>query len=352
VQIGTIGSLPLFAFSISSLQEDNSSNRWVLYFHGSDDNTTDMWDQADFHQLRDLGFHVLAPEYRGYSGKPGQSTEQILEQEAQRAYDYLRNTYSVPESNIVIFGTSLGTGVAVDLASRVRAGALVLNAPCTSVIALGRRKYSFIPLSLLLVDRFESDKMPSVHMPVFIHHTLEDKIIPFEQGQKLYELAGTPKHFERGHGYHCQNSYSFFVALQQFLNESAGLNLHAPHKPISAVVAATLATEGLARAVTQYRELRAHNEHDYNFAEYQLNWFGRTLLEQDKQADAIAILELNAEQFPNSFDVYDSLGDPYLHMGDKQAAEQSFRRSLQVYPGSDNYSSKKLHALLASTNAR
>jgi fermentation-respiration switch protein FrsA (DUF1100 family) len=152
VQIGTIGSLPLFASSISSLPEDNSSNRWVLYFHGSDDNTTDMWDQTDFHQLRDLGFHVLAPEYPGYSGKPGQPTEHIVEEEAQIAYDYLRNAYNVRESNIVIFGTSLGTGVAVDLASRVGAGALALNAPWTSVIALAKRKYSLIPLSLLLVD--------------------------------------------------------------------------------------------------------------------------------------------------------------------------------------------------------
>jgi uncharacterized protein len=132
VQVGTIGSLPLFAVAISSMPADNSFNRWVLYFHGVDDNNTDMWDQTDFHQLRDVGFHVLAPEYPGYSRKPGQSTEKIVDQEAQIAYDYLRKTYNVPESNIVIFGTSLGTGVAVDLASRVRAGALVLNAPCTS----------------------------------------------------------------------------------------------------------------------------------------------------------------------------------------------------------------------------
>ncbi len=160
--------------------------------------------------------------------------------------------------------------------------------------------------------------MPSVHMPVFIHHTLEDKIIPFEQGRTLYELAGTPKHFEQGHGYHCQHSYSFFVVLQQFLNESAGLNLR---PPIGAVVAATLASEGVENAVMQYRELRAHRAgNEYNFAEYELNWLGRGLLEKGKQADAIAILKLNAEQYPNSFDVYDSLGEAYLRMGDKEGS--------------------------------
>ena len=83
-------------------------------------------------------------------------------------------------------------------------------------------------------------------------------------------------------------------------------------------------------------------------AEYELNWLGRGLLEKGKQADAIAILKLNAEH-PDSFDVYDSLGEAYLRIGDKWAAAQSFRRSLQTYPRSDNYSRKKLGALLTST---
>jgi fermentation-respiration switch protein FrsA (DUF1100 family) len=353
VQVGSLGAMSLFATSISSLPPDAALNRWVLYFHGSDDNNTDMWDQTDFHHLRDMGFHILAPEYPGYSGKPGQSTEQVVEQEAQISYDYLRKIHNVPEGNIVIFGTSLGTGVAVDLASRVRAGALVLNAPYTSAVALGKMQYPYIPISLLLFDRFESDrKMPSVHMPVFIFHTLEDKIIPFEEGRKLYKLAGTPKHFEEDHGFHCQHSYPFFVALLGFLNDSTQLNVRAPHKPISAVLADAIKAQGVQKAVSQYQELRAQHSDEYNFAEYELNGLGRDLLERGRPADAIAILRLNAEQYPNSFDVYDSLGDAFLRAGDKQAAVQSFQRSLQVYSGADNYSREKLEALLDSTNNR
>jgi len=93
VQVGTLGTLPLFASSISSLPADVSTNRWVIYFHGADDNNTDMWDQTDFHHLRDMGFHILAPEYSGYSGKPGQATEQAVEQQAHISYDYLRKTH-------------------------------------------------------------------------------------------------------------------------------------------------------------------------------------------------------------------------------------------------------------------
>ncbi len=240
--------------------------------------------------------------------------------------------------------------MAVDLASRVRAGALVLIAPCTSLVALGKKHHPFVPVSLLLFDRFESDrKMPSVHMPVFIFHTLEDKVIPFEEGRKLYELAGNLKHLEHAHGFHRQHSYPFFVALQEFLNKPAGLNVRAPHKPISAVVAATLETQGVEKAVAQYQELRAQRGDEYNFAEYELNGLGHDLLEKGRSVDAIAILRLNAERYPTSFDVYDSLGEAYLRMGDKKAAAQNFQRSLEINPDVDNYSRKKLDALLNST---
>ena len=349
VQVGTLGTLPLFASSISSLPADVDHNWWVLYFHGADDNNTDMWDQTDFHHLREMGFHILAPEYPGYSGKPGQSTQQVVEQEAELAYDHLRKTQNVPEANIVLFGSSLGTGVAVDLASRVHAAALVLVAPYTSMVNLAKMRHPYIPVSLILSDRFESDKkMPSVAMPIFIFHTLEDKVIPFEEGRKLYELARNPKHFEEAQGFHCQHSYSFFVALQGFLNESAGFKVRAPHKPVSAVLADTIKSQGVEKAVSQYRALWTQHSDEYNFAEYELNGLGRDLLERGKPADAIAILRLNAEQYPNSFDVYDSLGEAFLRAGDKQAAAQSFHRSLRAYPGGDNYSRKKLDALLVS----
>jgi fermentation-respiration switch protein FrsA (DUF1100 family) len=349
VQVGTLRSVPVFAWSIQSLPRDSGANQWVLHFHGFGDNLASTFNQSEFHRLRDMGFGILAPEYPGYAGKPGEPTEQAVEQEAQIAYDYLRTISNVPERNIVIYGASLGTGVAVDLASHVRAGALVLIAPYTSVVDVGKLRRPYIPISLLASDRFESDKIGGVHMPVFIFHTVEDKVIPIEEGRRLYELAGAPKHFEEAHGFHGQHTYPFFLALQTFLNTSAGLNVHPPRKPISSVLAGTVEAKGVQAAIAQYQELRAQHGEEYDFAEYELNGLGYTLLRKGRSGDAVVILKLNAEQYPTSFNVYDSLGDAYLGAGDKQAAADNFRRSLQIYPAADNYSRKKLDALLAST---
>ena len=353
VQIGTLESGPLFAWSIPSLPSDSGANQWVLHFHGSGDNVTSAFNQEEFHRLRGMGFSILAAEYPGYAGKPGKPTEQTVEQEAQIAYDYIRKTGNVPERNIVIYGTSIGTGVAVDLASHVRASALVLLAPYTSVVDLGKIRYPYLPISLLASDRLESDKkIGTAHMPVFIFHTVEDKVIPFEEGRRLYELAGNPKHFEEAHGPHGAHTYPFFLALQEFLSASTGLTVHPPSKSIRAALAGTVETKGVQAAIEEYHALRAQHGDEYNFAEYELNNLGYDLLDKGKTADAIAILKLNAEQYPASFDVYDSLGDAYLRVGDKQAAEQNFRRSLQVYPAADNYSRKKLDALVASTKTK
>ena len=102
-------------------------------------------------------------------------------------------------------------------------------------------------------------------------------------------------------------------------------------------------------AIAQYQELRALHGNEYDFEQHDLNLLGYTLLSKGKTADAIAILKLNAEQYPSTFYVYDGLGDAYLSAGDKQAALENFRRSLQNYPGADNPSRKKLDALLTST---
>src|SRR5260370_28003019 len=186
-------------------------------------------------------------------------------------------------------------------------------------------------------------------MPVFIFHSVEDKIIPFEQGRRRYELAGNTKPFEEAHGAHGVHTYAFYIVLQGFLNTSAGLNVHPHRKPISSALAETVEAKGVQAAIAQYQELRAQRGEEYNFAEYELNWLGNDLLRKGKAADAIAMLKLNAEQYPGSFNVYDGLCDAYLRAGDKKGAEQNFRRSLEIYPTADNPSRKKLDALLAST---
>ncbi len=311
VQIGNLGDVPLFAWSIRSLPEDSAANVWVLYFHGSGENVTSH--QREFYQLRNLGFNVLAPEYPGYAGKPGQPSEQAVEREAQLAFDYLHKLKKVPESNIVIWGMSIGSGVAVDLANHNRAGAIALITPYTSLVAVGKLRYPWIPISLLASDRFESDKkIGAVRAPVYIWHTVEDQVFPIEQARRIYELAPNPKHFEEAHGPHgSHHDYKFIVAVQQFLNASAGYQLRSPRKPIGEVIAATLDSQGVQAALTQYRTLRAQNTNEYEFTEFDLNNLGYSELGKGNTANAIAILKLNAEEYPKSFDMHDSLGEAY-----------------------------------------
>jgi hypothetical protein len=117
----------------------------------------------------------------------------------------------------------------VNLASHVQAGALVLIAPHTSIVEVGKQRHPFLPVSLILSDRFESDrKITSVHMPVFIHHTYEDEIFPIAMARRLYALAPNPKHLDEAHGGHGDTPLAFWVELQRFLNASAGFRLREP----------------------------------------------------------------------------------------------------------------------------
>ena len=224
VQIGNVEHVPVFAWVIHSLPADSAANAWVLYFHGSGADLT--WDQELLWLFRGLGFNILAPEYPGYAGKPGQPTEKSVEDEAQVAFDYLRNFAHVPPANVAIWGGSLGTGVAVDLASHVQAGALVLVSPYTSIVEVGEQQYPFLPVSLISTDRFESDKkIASVHMPVFIHHTYEDGIFPVAMARRLFDLTTSPKRLMVSHGVHAATPYAFWMAVQQFLNTTARFHL-------------------------------------------------------------------------------------------------------------------------------
>jgi uncharacterized protein len=102
VQIGKLEQVPLFAWIVRSRPSDAGENAWVLFFHGNRANLSTM--QNEFSRIRDLGFNILAPEYPGFAGKPGEPTESSVEQEAQIVFEYLQNALRVPPGKIVIWG--------------------------------------------------------------------------------------------------------------------------------------------------------------------------------------------------------------------------------------------------------
>jgi len=163
----------------------------IVYFQG---NAGSIADRADrFRRFHDSGYGVLAVGYRGYGGSSGRPSEDGLIADGEAALAYLAQK-QVPLSRTVLFGESLGSGVAVALAAQHASMAVVLDSPFTSAVDVARRRYWFLPVDLLMRDQFRSlDRVAAIGAPLFIVHGDDDSIIPVEQGRRLFAAAPDPK---------------------------------------------------------------------------------------------------------------------------------------------------------------
>lgn len=156
----------------------------LLFFHGNASNWQSSAMVTD--QLAERGYGILAAEYRGYSGNPGTPSENGLYEDARGAWRFLREQQGVAESDIVLIGNSIGSGVAVQLATEVRARALVLISPFDSLEETASRKLRWLPVRMLLQDRYANDeKLPEIGEPILILHGEADSLIALEQAQSL-----------------------------------------------------------------------------------------------------------------------------------------------------------------------
>lgn len=157
----------------------------IIFFHG---NTGSHAARAEkIRSFIDEGYGVMLAGYRGYGGNPGEPTEQGLYKDARAAVNYAIQELIYPSREIILYGESLGSGVAVQMAAEFDVKALVLEAPYTSTIDVARLKYWFLPLELLMQDQYRSvDKVEKIVEPVLILHGREDTVIPFTQGQNLF----------------------------------------------------------------------------------------------------------------------------------------------------------------------
>lgn len=157
-----------------------------LYFQG---NANGLARRAErFGWMSRDGSGLLAMSYRGYGGSGGAPTEMALHADALLAYQHLAKQFG-PE-RIVIFGESLGTGVALALARQVKAKAVVLDSPYLSIVEQARLSYPWLPVSRLLIDQFRSDlAIRDVDEPILILHGTADVVIPPLQSEKLAALG-------------------------------------------------------------------------------------------------------------------------------------------------------------------
>lgn len=163
----------------------------VIVFHG---NAGDRGDRLDkLTTFAGAGFGVLLAEYRGYGGNPGRPSEEGLIADGRSVLDWLQGQ-GIDPGRIVLYGESLGTGVAVALAAERRVGAIVLEAPFTSIAALAQRHYWYTPARWLVLDRFDTlSRIGSVGAPVLVLHGERDRTTPADQGRRIYAAAPEPK---------------------------------------------------------------------------------------------------------------------------------------------------------------
>jgi fermentation-respiration switch protein FrsA (DUF1100 family) len=192
------------------------ANPVIIYFHGNGGAL--KYRVERFRKLISDGIGLVALEYRGYGGLAGSPSEQGLIADAEAAYAYTAARY--PVAQIVLWGESLGTGVAVALAAEKPVGRVILEAPFTSAVAVGARHYWYLPVRLLMKDQFRSDeRIGKVTAPLLILHGLHDQTVPYVLGEHLFELANQPKHIVRflDGGHEDLDKYGALNAVGRFL---------------------------------------------------------------------------------------------------------------------------------------
>jgi fermentation-respiration switch protein FrsA (DUF1100 family) len=166
----------------------------VLLCHGNAGNISHRLDRALLLQSK-LKLSVFLFDYRGYGKSEGSPDEEGTYLDGRAAYQYLTDRGIAPDG-IVLFGESLGAAIAVQLALEKPAAALVLESPFTSIRDMATAAYPFLPLGRLVRTRYDNlAKISSIKTPLLILHGKRDRIVPFEQGERLFRAAPEPKRF-------------------------------------------------------------------------------------------------------------------------------------------------------------
>ena len=179
----------------------DSARATVIFCHGNAGNISHRLQTVEL--FNQLNLSVLIFDYQGYGKSEGSPTENGTYRDAQAAWDYLINEKNISSDKIIIYGRSLGGAIAAHLAKQNRAKALMLESAFSSLSDLATKLYPYLPIKLISKFKYDTaEHIRQIKLPVLIIHSPNDEIIPFEQGQKLYDLANEPKQFLEIRGPH------------------------------------------------------------------------------------------------------------------------------------------------------
>ncbi len=189
----------------------------VLFFHGNAGNISHRLDSiAIFHGL---GLDTFIIDYRGYGQSEGKPSEEGTYRDAEAAWQYLVTQREIDPTRIIVFGRSIGGGVAAWLAARHTAAALIVESSFTSATEMAARLYPLMPVRLISRLRYPvADYVAAVKFPVLIIHSRDDEIIPFSMGKALYGRAPAPKAFIELAGDH---NNGFLLSRDRYRQELA-----------------------------------------------------------------------------------------------------------------------------------
>ena len=171
-----------------------TKNKTLVFFHGNAGNLENRIYKLNLIKDFDLNFLIIA--YRGFSGNKGKPTERGLYEDALSALKWLKTNYSIKDKDIIIYGESLGTSISIEVSQNKKYSGIILESPFTSMTDAAKHYYPYLPVSLLLKDKYDSiEKIKNINIPILVMHGKKDKIIPFEMGKKIFESANQPKFF-------------------------------------------------------------------------------------------------------------------------------------------------------------
>lgn len=166
--------------------------------------------------FHELGLSVLIIEYRGYGLSEGTPTEQGTYLDALAAWQYLIVERGIPADKIILYGESLGAGVATWLMDQHAPGGLIVESAFTSIVDIGRHYYPYLPVKLLTRIKYPTlERISNSSCPVLVIHSSDDEIIPLTHGLRLYEAAKEPKFILEISGDH---NNGFYISRDQYSN--------------------------------------------------------------------------------------------------------------------------------------
>ena len=191
----------------------------ILFFHGNAGDISDRFEKLEV--FRDLGVDTLIIDYRGYGRSDGKPNETGTYRDARAAYEYLTQQRKLAPRSIVIYGESLGSAIAADLASKEEAGGLVLEEAFTSVGDVGQKMFPFLPVRWLVRNKYDTlSKLPRSKVPLLIIHSRDDEFFDMRHAQRLLAAANEPKRLVELRGGHNDaflvSAPTYRAALQQY----------------------------------------------------------------------------------------------------------------------------------------